>query len=197
MGKSKTNQVEAAFNVTDHYTVKTGRRKAGNEGWAYSGTLYRNGATVATFVEHGDGGMMSVQWADSDAKPVPYVNTTAPWNVLHTTQGTPEEVALRNWYFNALPDEAGYYEAGFAIESLVDRSIVEASLKKDLAKHALMIAPGDVRDGGPSTMYAVKAGRDDLASLAQQVQRENPDMVVLNLLPLDAATAMFMILNVA
>ncbi len=196
MGKSKTNQVGAAFNVTDHYTVKTGRRQAGNEGWAYSGTLYRNGTTVATFVQHGDGGAMSVQWTDADAKPVPYVNLTPTWNVGHLMQGTPEEVALRNWYFNALPDEAGYYEPGFAIESLVDRSIVEASLKKDLAKHALMIAPGDVRDGGPSTMYAVKAGSDDLASLAQQVQRENPDMVVLNLLPL-AATAMFMTLNVA
>lgn len=192
MGK-KINQGAATFSVTDRYTVKTGRRKAANEGWAYSGTLHRNGTAIATFVEHGDGGMMSVQWADSDAKRVPYINTATAWNVLHTTQGTPEEVALRNWYFNALPDEGGYYEAGFAIESLVDRAIVEASLKKDLDKHVLMIAPGDVRDGGPSTMYAVKARGDDLAL---QVQRENPGMVVLNLLPFDAATAMFMTLNI-
>lgn len=172
---STSNQAAAmTFSTSDHYTAETGRMSEGREGWKYSGTLYRNGAEIATFDERGDGGMMRVTFSD-DA----------------------EEAALRDWY-HRVADASGHYEAGFAIEVIVGRSNAEAYLRKTMLKTVLWCKPGDVRNGGESPFYTTKpAGRADVMTWANRFQQECPEFVVLNLLPFDAAFALYTTLTAA
>lgn len=172
---SKTSQAAATFSSSDHYTAKTGRRTAGREGWAYSGTLYRNGATIATFADYGDGGEMRVDWINAA-----------------------EKAALQAWYVAVVPDGGTYYEDGLAIETVVNRSLDEADLRKQLTKRVVVVAPGDVRNGGKSAVLTTKVmPKDHVLPAASRVQERQPDDVVLNLLPFDAAFALFMTLNAA
>ncbi|MCA7885518.1 hypothetical protein LGM58_20250 [Burkholderia contaminans] len=169
---SKTSQAAATFSSSDHYTAKTGRMTEGREGWAYSGTLYRNGATIATFADYGDGGTMRVQWINGA-----------------------EEAALRAWYVAVVPDGGTYYEDGLAIESIVMRSDHEARVRKAMLKKVVWCVPGDLRNGGKSTFYTTKpAAGCDVASTAQRVQQQHPEAMVLNLLPFDAGFALYVTL---
>jgi hypothetical protein len=173
MSKSKTTQAVTTFSTSDHYTAKTGRFTEGRQGWAYSGTLYRNGAKIATFDEYGDGGTMRVDW----------INAT-------------EEAALRAWYVAVTPDGGTYYEDGFAIDTVVMRSDNEARVRKVMLKKVMWCKPGDVRNGGKSMFYTMKpeVGTDVMA-VAEQVQQQRPEAVVLNLLPFDAAFALYVTLD--
>lgn len=172
---SKTSQAAATFSSSDHYTAKTGRMSEGRQGWAYSGTLFRNGATIATFNDYGDGGTMRVQWINAA-----------------------EEAALRAWYVAVEPDGGTYYEDGLAIEAVVNRSLNEADLRKQLNKRVVVVAPGDVRNGGKSAVLTTKVmPKDHVLPAASRVQERQPNDVVLNLLPFDAAFALYMTLNAA
>ncbi|WP_343663229.1 hypothetical protein [Paraburkholderia tropica] len=172
---SKTIQAVTTFSASDHYTAKTGRFTEGRQGWAYSGTLFRNGQKIATFDEYGDGAMMRVDW----------INTA-------------EEAALRDWYHRIKPGKHPYYEGGFAIETVVNRSLDEADLRRQINKRVFVVVPGDVRNGGKSAMLTTKVlPKDHVLPAASRVQERQPDDVVLNLLPFDAAFALYMTLNVA
>lgn len=167
--KSKTTQAAATFSSSDHYTAKTGRFTEGRRGWAYKGTLYRNGAKIATYQEFGDGYPMCVDFSDAA-----------------------EENALRAWFDTVEPDlSTRDYDIGLPVELIVMRSDHEARLRKSMLKKVLLCVPGDVRNGGKSTFYlATPAAGTDLMVAAKQVQQQRPDAVVLNLLPFDAAFAL-------
>lgn len=53
---------------TEGWTVKAVKSVEHNKGLSYSGNLYRGTKKVATFVEHGCGGPMSIEYFDDDAK---------------------------------------------------------------------------------------------------------------------------------
>ena len=53
---------------TEGWTVKAVKSMEHNKGLFYSGNLYRGARKVATFVEHGCGGPMSIEYCDDDAK---------------------------------------------------------------------------------------------------------------------------------
>lgn len=171
---SKTTQAAATFSTSDHYTAKTGRFTEGRRGWAYKGTLYRNGTKIATYQAFGDGYPMRVDFSDAA-----------------------EEKALRAWFNTVEPDlSTGYYDIDLPVDLIGMRSDNEARVRKSMLKKVLWCVPGDVRNGGKSTFYlTTPAAGTDLMVTAKQVQQQHPDAVVLNLLPFDAATAMFMTLN--
>lgn len=53
---------------TEGWTVKAVKSGEHTEGYFFSGNLYRDARKVATFVEHGYGGPMSIDYFDDDAK---------------------------------------------------------------------------------------------------------------------------------
>lgn len=115
--------------------------------------------------------------------------------------GAGEEEALRAWFETVEPERCKRdrnYDIGAPVESIVMASDNEAQMRKTMLKKVFWCVPGDVRNGGKSTFYAAKpVAGIDLMMAAKQVQQESADAVVLNLLPFDAALALYMTLNVA
>lgn len=172
----KTNQAATTFSTSDHYTAKTGRFTDGRRGWAYQGTLYRNGAKIATYQAFGDGHPMRVMFS-----------------------GAGEEEALRAWFETVEPERCKRdrnYDIGAPVESIVMTSDNEAQMRKTMLKKVFWCVPGDVRNGGKSTFYEAKpVAGIDLMTAAKQVQQESSDAVVLNLLPFDAGYALYATLS--
>ncbi|SDG94936.1 hypothetical protein SAMN05216466_106155 [Paraburkholderia phenazinium] len=155
-----------------HYAVTIGSQTVGNEGWAYTGTLYRNGVRIATFEERGDGGDMPCSFVSRE-----------------------EEDAFRAHAIATAPADlqlASYYEHGFPIVRLVTRHLVEKDLTRDMARQVLVWFMDEKGLG------CVKSPRKaDTHAIALKVQAQNPGSVVLNLLPFDAAVALALTFDLA
>ncbi|MCA7967300.1 hypothetical protein LGM54_30420 [Burkholderia cenocepacia] len=190
--KSKTNQAETAFSNTGPYTTKCHRWHGAQVG---EGTLYRDGERVALFGKGNDGEPF-VKWFDSR-----FIVGRAPDGSLIVQQDSPEAMALLAWY-RAVEPEASMND-GAAMNAAITRVVrgnilaIETAHMRDMLREKIVwCVPGDVRNGDESPFYAAKPVQGlDVVAAAKEVQQDDPEFVVLNLLPLDAALALYMTLG--